>query len=108
MLPGPLNDPALKAFARPCTYCKEWADGYWGSWGDTVTGNPGTGALPKPPPITEVLYVCTGHYNDLYNEAERVKGDYRLRPMYHTGMQLCGLVDKRILKEDVLKEVEIG
>ena len=92
----------LRRHKRQCAYCEEWADGYWGAWGQYQDENgdlrPKKGPLPNPPPNTEVLYVCRTHWLALFNEAERAQGRLELRPMYNDGMVTgAKSVDRRVL-----------
>jgi len=87
------REPILDRFARRCTYCGEWATGYWGPMG-------GLGAVP---PEHDEIYTCEGHWFELAREADAVAtrwGDdpegQSHRPLYTRGLQLIGSRDRRV------------
>ncbi len=56
-----MTHPVLNRFARRCTYCPEWASGFWGRKEE----------VEPIPPETGILYTCRGHWIRLYEEAQR-------------------------------------
>ena len=81
------NDPRLNNWIRHCAFCKQIADGSWGTFDGNI------------PPETGELYTCVDHWDKLYAEAEASDGDPVKRPMFAAGLYIVGMFDLRNVQD---------